>query len=496
VPIRSVRRAIRGVPRRHRVIGVSGPAADDGRSYGPAADAVLAALRETLAADGTEAWIVGGAVRERLRGRPTHDLDVALDGDGDAVRRVARAVARGVGGHAFPLSDAFGAWRATSRSEDGRAWQLDVTPLQGRDLADDLGRRDLTVNALAEPVHGGAIVDRFDGRADLAAARLRLVAGDALERDPVRVVRLARFAAELGSEPDDAALTAARAAAPALAGVPGERVLPELLRALTGVGWERGLRALEATGALAALLPESVGADGGLPPATHAALRALLGETMGRGARESASNIGASAAPLDRPDEPGSPGDAAILGVPEALPADDGALRARAAEPRAREVLALAALLARSPDAGTALDGLRPSRDLRTGVARAVAAARRIVALSADADPEALFAALGPAATDAPEGVLLARALGAAQGAPWSALAARAVRWAAGPPRPPVTGDALARELELRPGPELGRLLRALAVAHDAGAVAGPEDAFRLARALRAAEPEPGARGG
>jgi hypothetical protein len=92
--------------------------------------------------------------------------------------------------------------------------------------------------------------------------------------------------------------------------------------------------------------------------------------------------------------------------------------------------------------------------------------------------------------------VLLARALGATQGAPWSALAARAVRWAAGPPRPPVPGVALARELELRPGPELGRLLRALAVANDAGAVAGPEDAFRLARALRAAEPEPGARGG
>jgi hypothetical protein len=455
------------------VTAVPAPGAGDARSFGRAADAVLAALRETLAADSTEAWVVGGAVRERLRGRPTHDLDVALRGDGDAARRVARTVARTVGGHAFPLSDAFGAWRATSRPEDDRAWQLDVTPLQGRDLADDLGRRDLTVNALAEPVGGGAIVDLFGGRADLEASRLRLVASDALQRDPVRVVRLARFAAELGSEPDDAALAAARAAAPALTGVPGERVLPELQRTLAGAGWERGLRALGATGALAALLPESVEADGTVPASTHAALRSLLGAPGGRD-----SSV------------------VAIRGVPEARPADDAALRVRAAEPRAREVLALAALLARSADAGAALDGLRPSRDLRAGVARTVAAARRVAALPADADPEALFAALGPAGTDAPESVLLARVLGGEDGPPWSALAARAVRWAAGPPRAPVTGDALARELGLRPGPELGRLLRTLAVAHDAGTVAGPEDAFRMARALRAAEPEPGPRGG
>jgi hypothetical protein len=435
---------------------------------------VLRALRETLAADGTEGWVVGGAVRDRLRGRPTHDLDVALAGDGDAVRHAARRVARAVGGHAFPLSDAFGAWRATSRPEQESAWQLDVTPLQGRDLADDLGRRDLTVNALAEPVGGGALVDRFGGRADLEASRLRLVAPDALERDPVRVVRLARFAAELGAQPDDAARVAARAAAPALTGVPGERVLPELLRALVGAGGERGLRTLESTGALAVLLPGSVDADGTVPASTHAALRALLGGA----------------------DAPGAPERGAILGVPEARPADDAALRARAAEPRTREVLALAALLAGPGDAGAALDGLRPSRDLRTAVARAVAAARGIARLSADADAETLFAALGPAGTDAPEGVLLARALATGAGPPWAALAARAVRWAAGPPRPPVSGDVLARELGLRPGPELGRLLRALAVAHDAGAVGGPEDAVRLARALRASGAEPAPPGG
>ncbi|WP_022927684.1 CCA tRNA nucleotidyltransferase [Patulibacter americanus] len=453
---------------------VPAPPSGDGRSYGPAADAVLSALREALAADGTEGWVVGGAVRERLRGRPTHDLDVALAGDGDAVRHVTRRVARTVGGHAFPLSDAFGAWRATSRPEEERAWQLDVTPLQGRELDDDLGRRDLTVNALAEPVGGGALVDLFGGRVDLGASRLRLVAPDALERDPVRVVRLARFAAELEADPDDAALRAARAAAPALVGVPGERVLPELLRALAGPAWERGLRALEATGALAALLPGTAGADGSVPATTRTALRGLLGA----------------------PEGPGFPGDVGLLGVPEARPADDAALRARAVEPRAREVLVLAALLAGSADAGAALDGLRPSRDLRTAVARAVAAVRRIAGLSADADPEALFAALGPAGTDAPEGVLLARALAAGTGPPWAALAARAVRWAGGPPRPPVTGDALARELGLRPGPELGRLLRALAVAHDAGAVTGPDDAVRLARALRASEAEPAPPGG
>jgi tRNA nucleotidyltransferase/poly(A) polymerase len=422
-------------------------------------DAVLPAVRAALA-DGPRAWVVGGAVRERLRGRATDDLDLAVDGDGEAVRDAARAVARRAGGQAFPLSDAFGAWRVTARPGGPERWQVDLTPLQGTDLAEDLSRRDLTVNALAEPVAGGPLVDLHGGRRDLQEGRLRLVAGDALSRDPVRVLRLARFAAELDAAPDDAALHAARATAPALGDAPGERLLPELLRALTGPRWRRGLEVLGTSGALAALVPGAVGPDG-LPGGTTAATLERL---------------------LDHPT------------VPEADTADARALAERAADAERRPVLVLAALLADDPRPAQALEPLRPSRELRGAVGRVVDAARRIMALDPDEDdPRCLYAALGPARTDAPEAVLLARARAAdGRGPAWAPLAARAVRWSVRPATAPVAGDVLARELGIRPGPELGALLRELAIAHDAGRLAGADEAVAMARRLAAATGRPG----
>ena len=104
----------------------------------------LRALRGLLA--GTDAWLVGGLVRDRLLGRPTIDFDVAVAGDTAAI---ARALARRVGAPAFPLSEAFGAWRVIARDH---SWQVDLAPLGGATIEDDLGQRDFTINAIAEPL--------------------------------------------------------------------------------------------------------------------------------------------------------------------------------------------------------------------------------------------------------------------------------------------------------------------------------------------------------
>lgn len=440
-------------------------------SHRPHESFALHHLRAELS-DGPDAWLVGGAVRDRLLGRRTDDLDLVLaTSDGDVVRRVARGVARRAAGHAFPLSDAYGAWRVTGGEADG--WQVDLTPLQGADLAEDLSRRDLTVNAVAEPVAGGALVDPFDGAGDLEARRLRAVGPEAFSSDPVRVLRLARFAAELQAEPDPETLRAATAAAPALQrDVPGERMLPELARALTGPGWERGLRIAVETGALAAIVPAAVRSR------TPATASGTAGTGPGPGVLRPVVADALSS----------------LLGDPPALPAgepdDVAALRARTTDPPDRLVLLLAALLRHAPDPGRALDVLRPSRDLRAAVVRTVSAISRIAALGPTGeDPSALFAALGPAGTSAPHAVLVAHAVLGPEAAPWPVLVARAVRWAAGPPRPPLTGDELADALGLRPGPELGRLLRALAVAHDAGTIDSRDDAVVLARRLAGAVP-------
>ena len=124
----------------------------------------------TLAPIEDEAWVVGGSLRDALLGRPAGaDLDIAVAGDAEAAARALCAAHPRA--NRFPLSRAFGAWRVQGPE---LPFQIDITPLQGGSLAEDLSRRDLTVNALALPVvRERPVVDLHGGLADLAARRLR-----------------------------------------------------------------------------------------------------------------------------------------------------------------------------------------------------------------------------------------------------------------------------------------------------------------------------------
>jgi len=185
-------------------------------------------IREVL--DGEEAWIVGGAVRDSLLGRPVLDLDVACREPRDAAHRFARRF----GGAPFPLSERHGAWRVVSTRPDET---VDFTPLP-RGIEDDLGTRDFTLNAIAVPVAGGEPSDPFRGRDDLAAGVLRAVSDSIFEDDPLRLLRAARLEGELGVRMDERTEELARAAAGRVAEPAGERILGELRR-LSPAGYRR-----------------------------------------------------------------------------------------------------------------------------------------------------------------------------------------------------------------------------------------------------------------
>ena len=199
---------------------------------------------------GLRAWLVGGAVRDAILGRPTFDLDVAVEGD---VAAAARSLARTAGGPVFELSDAFGSWRVMARN---RGWQVDLSPLRGGSLEADLALRDFTVNAIAEPLEGGARVDPHGGVRDLAAGCLRAVGPEAFAADPLRVVRLVRLASELGLGADPATCALARTSAPGAATVAQERVFAELKRIVAGDGVIASLALMDDLGLTAAILPE------------------------------------------------------------------------------------------------------------------------------------------------------------------------------------------------------------------------------------------------
>ena len=199
---------------------------------------------------GRRAWLVGGAVRDAILGRATSDLDIAIDGDAGAA---ARALAKAARGPVFELSDAFGAWRVMAPD---RTWQADLSPLRGGSLHADLALRDFTVNAIAEPLEGGERVDPHDGVGDLAAGRLRAVGPRSFVDDPLRVVRLVRLVAELGLRTDAATAALARTSAPGAATVAQERVFAELKRIVTGDGVIGSLALMDDLGLTAAILPE------------------------------------------------------------------------------------------------------------------------------------------------------------------------------------------------------------------------------------------------
>lgn len=210
----------------------------------------LQLAREALA--GERAWLVGGAVRDRLlqRAGAALDLDLVVDGD---VRHAAKRLAKAARGPAFELSDAFGAWRVHAGD---RTWQADLTPMRGGDLNADLRLRDFTVNAIAEPLAGGDLVDPTGGERDLEQRRLRMVSEQAFADDPLRVLRLARMACELHLQADDSTLAAAERHAGGMQRVAQERVFAELKRIVAADEAVDGLLLAERVGALSAVLPE------------------------------------------------------------------------------------------------------------------------------------------------------------------------------------------------------------------------------------------------
>jgi len=449
---------------------------------------------------GRGAWLVGGAVRDAILGRATDDLDVALDGD---VAGAARALAKAVRGPVFELSDAFGSWRVMAPD---RTWQVDLSPLRGGSLEADLALRDFTVNAIAEPLEGGERVDPYGGQLDLAARRLRAVGPRAFAEDPLRVVRLVRLAAELGLDVDPATGALARTSAPGAATVAQERVFAELKRIVTGDGVIGSLALMDDLGLTAAILPE---------------LHALHGVEQNRyhHADVYAHTIEVLEQAIGLHADPG-----ATFGEP---PAD--AVRAVLAEPLAEEVdrgfgLRMGALLhdvakpvtLRHRDDGTPTFighdsvGAELSREILTRLrageklkAHVAGLARHHLRLGflvherplarralyrylratepVEVDVTLLSVAdrLATRGRKAPESI--AKHLELAREVLPAALAWRAQ----GRRAPLIRGDALAAELGLTDGRELGRLLAQIDEARYAGEVATPADALALAARLR-----------
>ena len=214
------------------------------------------------ALDGEDAvYVVGGAVRDLLLGRQPHELDFVVEGDAVAV---ARRAAERLGGR-VTVHERFGT--ATVEAPDAtfdlagarleryeRPGALPDVEL-GASLRDDLARRDFTVNAIALHLVDGELIWYPQAEDDLRAARLRVLHDGSFRDDPTRLLRLVRYGARLGFEPEAHTdeLAAEAVADGALDTVTGPRLGAEL-RLLLREPQPEALAALERHGIGAALL--------------------------------------------------------------------------------------------------------------------------------------------------------------------------------------------------------------------------------------------------
>lgn len=216
----------------------------------------LLAVRELT--DTRTCHLVGGILRDTALGMGSSDVDLVVSGSG---RRLAERLADRFRTRVIQLGgDRFAAYRVPSRHA-----QIDIWDRGTADLETDLRRRDLTIHSFAVDLHTGEIIDPFDGCHDLSAGILRMTTRFAFDDDPLRVMRLCRFAALLSDfRVDPGTLRQAARSSSGLEGVASERVRQEI---------ESSLKQPRAGFAIALWLGLGVFPD------------SLLGETMGPDAR-------------------------------------------------------------------------------------------------------------------------------------------------------------------------------------------------------------------
>jgi putative nucleotidyltransferase with HDIG domain len=440
----------------------------------------------------SRSWTVGGALRDELLGREVTDIDIAVEGDPEAA---ARELAREVRGPVFRLSEAFGAWRVVDR-RSGRIY--DFAPLQGATIEEDLRKRDFTVNAMARPADEGELIDPLGGRADLESRTLRVIGPEAYESDPLRALRLARFAAELGFAPDAETERLTAAAAQRVPEASGERVFAELRRLVLAPGAVRGLALADRLGLLHAVLPEL--ADLHDVEQSHYHHKDVYGHTLEvleRLIEIEAEAEGDLREVLDTPlaDE---------LTRGEAL--RFGALLHDIGKPATHYV--------REDGRVTFMGHDRLGEEMVRQVCRRLRTSERLsrflegvtrhhlvlgfLVHERPLDRRALYRYLKRTSPVEVEVTLLSCADRLATRGKNAELAIDAhlelakelmpvaLEWRkSGPPRLPLRGDELASELGIEPGPELGRILAELEEAAYAGEVADRDEVVELARRLR-----------
>jgi poly(A) polymerase/tRNA nucleotidyltransferase (CCA-adding enzyme) len=241
----------------------------------PSIDSELRKIADTLIQSGKKTYLVGGAVRDAFLKRPVTDFDIATDATPqECMRLFPRAILTGIQHGTItviPRSRKYKVEITTFRTEgaytDGR--HPDSVAFVD-DIAQDLSRRDFTINAMAFDLARDTFFDPFGGKRDLAHKTIRAVGNpfDRFHEDGLRTIRAIRFAAQLGFTIEPATLSAIAECREGLFKISAERIRDEFSKILGARRPSTGLRLLIDSGTIEAIIPELLACKG-VPQPNH-----------------------------------------------------------------------------------------------------------------------------------------------------------------------------------------------------------------------------------
>ena len=201
-----------------------------------------------------EIYLVGGAVRDMLLKRVSHDLDFALPSNGVSL---ARRVANALNANFMVLDSERDTGRVIVDESDGTRTFMDFATYRGGStLEADLRARDFTINAIAFDLHTQTLSDPLNGASDLRIKLIRASSQTSLMDDPVRILRAVRQAAAFEFKIEPETRKAMKQAVNLLPNSSAERQRDELFKILEGPKPAAAMRALEILGVLPHVLPE------------------------------------------------------------------------------------------------------------------------------------------------------------------------------------------------------------------------------------------------
>ncbi len=187
-----------------------------------------------------EVYLVGGAIRDYYLNRSSCDLDFVVPWKEDIL---ARRFANSIGGKFFILGDRERVARVILKKKE-KVWKFDFTVFRGKDIYDDLEKRDFTINALAVSIFDPVIIDVFDGLSDIKKRILNPITNHIFIDDPLRILRVFRFAYSLSFLVSDILYSLIDRDKDLLDSVSGERIRDEFFEILKVTSFPLALKEL------------------------------------------------------------------------------------------------------------------------------------------------------------------------------------------------------------------------------------------------------------